>query len=257
MLLPILILVLLKGGLFAFTCMAVVFSLLGLDEFYRMTLPGRTWERTVAALAGALMPLVLQQGDFRAGMLLLAVLVLASAILLLFRLREMPQMAGEVALLWAGYLYVPFLMSHLVLARQLPHGIAWVFMLFFVVMCGDSAAYYVGSAVGKHRLYPEVSPKKSIEGSVGGLAGSIGGALLARYLFYPELAIWHAVAAALLLGTLGQVGDLFESMIKRSCGVKDSGSIFPGHGGVLDRLDSILFAAPALYYYASFVALAH
>lgn len=237
--------------------MAFVFSLLGLDEFYRMTLPARRFERIPAALAGACLPLVLQHGDFRAGMLLLVALVLGSAILLLFRLREMPRMATDVALLWAGYLYVPLLLSHLVLVRALPHGVAWIFLLFFVVMCGDSAAFYVGSAIGKHRLYPEVSPKKSIEGALGGLVGSIGGALLARYLFYPELAIVHAVIAALLLGTLGQIGDLFESMIKRSCGVKDSGTIFPGHGGVLDRLDSMLFAAPALYYFACFVASAH
>jgi phosphatidate cytidylyltransferase len=158
-----------------------------------------------------------------------------------------------VALLWAGFLYVPFLLSHLVLTRALPHGVAWVFMLLFVVMCGDSAAFYVGTAIGKHRLYPAVSPKKSIEGAVGGLVGSVCGALLARFLLFPELAIGHAVAVALLLGVLGQVGDLFESMIKRSCGVKDSGTIIPGHGGVLDRLDSILFAAPALYYYASLI----
>lgn len=237
--------------------MAVLFSLLGLNEFYRMTLPHRTVERVLASVVGAGMPLVLVFGDFRLGMLLLAVLVLASAILLLFRLREMPRMAAEVALIWAGFLYVPFLLGHLALARALPHGIAWVFILFFVVMFGDSAAYYVGSAIGRHRLYPEVSPKKSIEGALGGLAGSVVGALLARYLFYPELALGHAVVAALLLGPLGQVGDLFESMIKRSCGVKDSGAIFPGHGGVLDRLDSILFAAPALYYYACFVVIPH
>ena len=256
-LLPVLILILLKGGVGAFAGMAFVFSLLGLDEFYRMTLPHRAMERVLAALTGACLPLVLLYGDFRAGMALLAGLVLVSAILLLFRLREMPRMAADLALVWAGFLYVPFLLSHLVLARALPHGVAWVFILFFVVMCGDSAAYYVGSAIGKHRLYPEVSPKKSVEGAIGGLAGSIAGALLARLLFYPELAIGHAVLAALLLGPLGQVGDLFESMVKRSCGVKDSGTIFPGHGGVLDRLDSILFAAPALYYYASFVATAH
>jgi phosphatidate cytidylyltransferase len=249
-LLPLLILILLKGSLLVFTCMTFVLSLLGLDEFYRMTLPHRPLERIFAALGGACLPVALMSGDFRQGMFLLAVLVLASALVLLFRLRDMPRMAADVALLWAGFLYVPFLLSHLVLARALPHGIAWVFMLLFVVMCGDSAAFYVGTALGKHRLYPEVSPKKSVEGAVGGLAGSVAGALVARGVFYPELAIVHAVAIALLLGLLGQAGDLFESMIKRSCGVKDSGTIIPGHGGMLDRLDSILFAAPALYYYA-------
>ena len=119
-------------------------------------------------------------------------------------------------------------------------------------MCGDSAAYYVGTAIGKHKLYPTVSPNKSVEGSVGGLLGSIIGAFIAKMTFFPQLSSADCIIAATLLGILGQAGDLFESMLKRSFGVKDSGCIVPGHGGMLDRLDSILFAAPAAYIYAHF-----
>jgi len=148
---------------------------------------------------------------------------------------------------------VSLLMSHLILLRGLPHGIQWIFLVLVIVMCGDSAAFYVGSRMGKTKLYPLVSPNKSVEGSIGGLLGSIVGALLVKVGFFPELTLGDCVGAALLLGVLGQLGDLFESLLKRSCGVKDSGTIVPGHGGILDRLDSILFAAPAAFYYAWFI----
>jgi phosphatidate cytidylyltransferase len=120
-------------------------------------------------------------------------------------------------------------------------------------MTNDTAAYYTGGAFGRHRLYPLVSPKKSIEGALGGLGGSIIGTLLARFTFFPQLTLTDCLVTGIVIGILGQAGDLFESLLKRSFGVKDSGTIFPGHGGVLDRLDSIIFAAPAAYYYAVYV----
>jgi phosphatidate cytidylyltransferase len=122
-----------------------------------------------------------------------------------------------------------------------------------IVMTNDTAAYYVGSAIGKHRLYEAVSPKKSIEGALGGLVGSLGGTLLAKFTFFATLGFADALITALVIGTIGQVGDLFESLLKRSFGVKDSGTLFPGHGGVLDRMDSIIFAAPVTYYYAVYL----
>jgi phosphatidate cytidylyltransferase len=121
-----------------------------------------------------------------------------------------------------------------------------------IVMTNDSAAYYTGSAFGKHRLYPQVSPKKSVEGALGGLGGSMAGTMLAHFTFFPQLTLVDALLTAIFVGILGQTGDLFESLLKRSFGVKDSGSCIPGHGGVLDRLDSIIFAAPAMYYYVIF-----
>jgi phosphatidate cytidylyltransferase len=137
--------------------------------------------------------------------------------------------------------------------RLLPQGSSWLLLIMLIVMTNDATAYYVGSAFGKHRLYEAVSPKKSIEGALGGLAGSLIGALLAQYFFFNQLGYADVIITALVIGVIGQVGDLFESLLKRSFGVKDSGSIFPGHGGVLDRLDSILFAAPVTYYYAVYL----
>lgn len=243
----------LKSTAFQFSLLVSLLALVGLDEFYRMALPSRRGEGRVAAVAGALSIFTIFSGNPVFSLMALTALVLGFCLVALFRLKDIRQAAGDAALVLMGFLYVPLLLAHLVMIRMLPHGVSWLFLIMVIVMAGDSAAYYVGSTFGKNRLYPAVSPKKSIEGSLGGLAGSLIGAFLARYTFFPELGVADCVATALLLGVLGQLGDLFESLIKRSCGVKDSGSIVPGHGGILDRLDSILFAAPAAFYYAYFL----
>lgn len=250
---PLLILLILRGSPFLFSCFILLLSFLGLTEFYRMALPERRVEGIAASLAGALLPLFFFSREPFRLLFAVTVLVLLSGLLFLFRIRDIRQSAGEIALFLMGFLYVPFLLGHLMLLRGLPYGIQWIFLLLVIVMSGDTGAYYVGSSLGRRKLYPIVSPNKSIEGALGGLAGSIAGAVIAKFTFFPELALADAVVTALLLGTLGQLGDLFESLLKRSFGVKDSGVIIPGHGGILDRLDSILFAAPAAFYYAVFI----
>ncbi len=243
----------LKASVFQFSLLVSLLALLGLDEFYRMALPQRRGEGRVAAVAGAGAVFAVFSGNPVLPLFTLTTLVLAFTLVALFRLKDIKQAAPDVALVLMGFLYVPLLLVHLVLVRSLPNGVSWLFLIMVIVMAGDSAAYYVGSTLGKHRLYPAVSPKKSVEGALGGLCGSVIGAIIVKFTFFHQLAIGDCFAAALLLGVLGQLGDLFESLIKRSCGVKDSGSIIPGHGGILDRLDSILFAAPAAYYYAFFL----
>ena len=228
-------------------------SLLGLAEFYRMALPERKWVGLAAAIAGALLPLALLSPDRTTFLLALTLPIIAFGLVFLFTFRDIKAAAGEVALLFMGFFYVPLLLGHLLLLRGLPMGVQWIFLLILIVMAGDTGAYYVGCNFGRRKLYPAVSPNKSVEGALGGLAGSIIGAFVAKGGFFPSLTVGDCLATALLLGTLGQLGDLFESLLKRSFGVKDSGAILPGHGGVLDRLDSILFAAPAAFYYAWFV----
>lgn len=253
MLLPLIILFTWKASPFQFSLLVFLVTLGGLDEFYRMALPSRRGEGRLAALSGALALFTLFAGNALYPLLALTLLVLVFCLIALFRLKEIHQAAGEVALVLMGFLYVPLLLSHLVMLRLLPHGIPWLFLVMVIVMAGDSAAYYVGSSFGKTKLYPAVSPKKSVEGSLGGLVGSLVGAFVAKGLFFPELSILDCIATALLLGVVGQLGDLFESLIKRSCGVKDSGTLLPGHGGILDRVDSILFAGPVAFYYAYFL----
>jgi phosphatidate cytidylyltransferase len=251
--LPLLILLILKGSYFLFTCFILVLSLIGLAEFYRMALPERKLEGAVASLAGAALPIALVLPGYLPLLGAVTACVILSALLFLFRFTDIKTAAGEAALFLMGILYVPLLIGHLLLLRGLPHGIPWIFLVLVIVMSGDSGAYYVGCNFGKRKLYPAVSPNKSVEGSLGGVAGSLAGAFIARATFFPELTVTDAVLTAIFLGVLGQLGDLFESLLKRSFGVKDSGTIIPGHGGILDRLDSILFAAPAAYYYAIFI----
>jgi phosphatidate cytidylyltransferase len=251
--LPLLILFILKGTAVQFSFLIIVLSLLGLYEFCQMALPGKKLESALVIISGVPVCLAVWTNDFTWLLLAITLAVLGFSLVSLFRIRDIRQSAGEVALVFLGVLYIPLLLSHLGLVRGLPFGIEWIFLLLVIVMSGDTAAYYTGSTMGKRKLYPVVSPNKSVEGSLGGLAGSILGAFIARGTFFPELSVFDCFAVALLLGCLGQLGDLFESMLKRSFGVKDSGKLIPGHGGILDRLDSILFAAPAAFFYASFV----
>jgi len=250
--LPIIILLVLKGGTLLLACLLALFSAIGIAEFYRMALPERKLELWLAAFAGSALIFVPLAGNDKLVLSGIGLLFVGFSLLFLFRVRTIETAAHEVAFALLAFLYIPFLLMHLVLLRQTSFGIQWLFVIMLIVMTNDSAAYYTGCNFGKHRLYPLVSPKKSIEGAVGGLIGSLCGALLAKFTFFPQLTFKDAVVTALVVGAVGQAGDLFESLLKRSFGVKDSGTIIPGHGGVLDRLDSILFAAPVTYYYVLF-----
>ncbi|MFN7958761.1 MAG: phosphatidate cytidylyltransferase [Holophagaceae bacterium] len=165
------------------------------------------------------------------------------------------------AITWLGALYLGlglgFQLKLFMLQGTLPKtGSRLILALFIITWFGDTAAYFVGSFFGKRKLAPRVSPKKSWEGAFGNLGGNLLGALLMRATVCPEWTAIDVVALALLLGTVGQLGDLVESTWKRSAGVKDSnagGVSIPGHGGMLDRVDSLVFAAPAMYAYVHFV----
>jgi phosphatidate cytidylyltransferase len=154
-----------------------------------------------------------------------------------------------------GILYIGWLFSYLVLIRALtPHGI-FLIMLMFVLWINDTMAYFVGKTIGRRQLSPYISPKKTVEGSAAGLAGALltslaFGALIERSHFGTNYI--HYIVLGLLVGGIGQISDLSESLIKRDAGVKDSSKLIPGHGGVLDRMDGFIFAAPVLYYYVYF-----
>ncbi len=146
--------------------------------------------------------------------------------------------------------YVGLLGGSLIrLRHDFPEGWKLVFFLLLVVWLGDSGAYYVGKKFGKHKLSPVISPKKTVEGLIGGMLTSILTAIVIHFTFFPKFPLLHAIVAGVILSFAGVVGDLAESMWKRSAAVKDSGTLLPGHGGFLDRFDSILFTAPILYCY--------
>lgn len=146
-----------------------------------------------------------------------------------------------------SFLYTVVLLSHLYLLRQLPNGVEWTFLTFSLVWATDTGAYLIGRQFGSHPLAPQVSPKKTVEGAFGGLMFSIAVAF-ALWLWVGEASWIKYIVLGVAIGISAQVGDLFESALKRSAGVKDSGKLIPGHGGILDRFDSFLFALPLVYY---------
>jgi phosphatidate cytidylyltransferase len=185
---------------------------------------------------------------------LVAAVVLAAFMLSLFRLRpELAGAAGRVGTTAFGALYGGLLVFAAMMRRDRgDRGWAWMVLLLTVTFVGDTGAYAAGRIAGRHKLYPAVSPGKTWEGALGGLVASFGAAALAHAWYLPELGWGHAAAVSLPAAVLGQIGDLCESMLKRAYGVKDSGSILPGHGGMLDRIDALLFAAPYFYFYTRF-----
>ena len=154
-----------------------------------------------------------------------------------------------------GVLYVGWLGSYLVPLRQLDHDGQWVFLAVFAAFANDTGAYFVGTAVGRTPLARRISPSKTVEGSLGGLACGAAAVPLLSYALGLDIDAAPLIPLAVLVPLAAQLGDLAESLLKRSTGVKDAGVLVPGHGGVLDRLDSLLFVVPMVYYYAIWVVL--
>ncbi|MGQ4806850.1 hypothetical protein NKDENANG_00186 [Candidatus Entotheonellaceae bacterium PAL068K] len=147
-----------------------------------------------------------------------------------------------------GVLFIGWSLSHLILLRHLETGKGYIFFLCGIVWLNDSAAMYVGKGLGRHQMAPVISPGKTWEGAIGGILGGLLAATLGARVFLPHLALWQSVLLGFLLALAAQISDLGESMLKRYTGVKDSGALIPGHGGLLDRIDGLLFAAPMLVY---------
>ncbi len=147
-----------------------------------------------------------------------------------------------------GVLYIGTLMGYLILIRRLEGGSDLLMMLFVIIWANDIFAYFFGRAFGTHKLAPVVSPRKTVEGAIAGFVFGILSAVFCCYFFVEQLTFVQGAIAGAVIGVLGQIGDLCESVLKRAANKKDSGTILPGHGGMLDRIDSLLFGAPAMYY---------
>jgi phosphatidate cytidylyltransferase len=207
-------------------------------------------DRGVGLLLGGLVVLAFASGGATRPWLVPLALSLAVAGCLAMGLRRAagpgPDWSGT-ALTLLGICYCAWLLGHVIWLRALPGGRYLVLFALAVTWCGETAAYFVGRRWGRHKLAPRVSPGKTMEGGVAQLAVSVGAALPGVPLL--GLEPLHAVGIGAVLGVVGQLGDLAESFLKRSAGTKDAGTLVPGHGGLLDRLDSLLFNLPALYYY--------
>jgi phosphatidate cytidylyltransferase len=235
----------------------------GLFEFYSLT---KKLELKADAGVGFLWATALFVGfvfdaPSRQPDLILATLAAAVITLLVtqtFRFKaDFSKMMTGVGVTLLGVIYLAFLGGFLVAMRMgfenRPDLSTHLLGYFFLVVFGsDIGAYFGGRALGKHKLAPAISPGKTVEGLIGGLLFAAGAAAVATWLFFPELPFQFSIPLAIVLAAAGVLGDLAESAIKRGAGAKDAASILPGHGGFLDRLDSLLFGAPILYYFAKF-----
>ena len=243
-------LLLFKGPPLATVVLVAVAAALGLLEVFAMLQAGGVAPLRIvgaagaaALFAGALVPELAP---------MLPVVTLAVAAAVLSRAEAMSTTVTAAAATLFASAYVGSLAGTIAALRVLPpvSDGAWrVTLLLAIVMASDTFAYFAGSAFGRHKLAPRISPGKTVEGLAGGLVGGVVAALVVRQVGLPALPAPAAVALGLVVASFGVTGDLVESLMKRWAGVKDSGRLFPGHGGMLDRLDSLLFGAPVLYYY--------
>jgi phosphatidate cytidylyltransferase len=228
---------------------------LALFELYAITLcEDPPWMRVAGILLGVALSATLvwcPRPDALLGALVIA--TLAVTVLHLCRFGELASVSARIGIMLAGLLYVPILLTPLALLKRFPEGSDWLFLTLTLTFFSDTGAYAAGRLLGKHKLYPAISPGKTVEGSLGGLGFSFGAAALARLWYMPQLGWIDALLIAIPGGALAQAGDLVESMIKRGARVKDSGKCIPGHGGLLDRIDALLFSTPYVYLYASYV----
>jgi len=183
--------------------------------------------------------------------LLFVVLALLFLILMQFRRRQNSGVIIGISTTIFGILYVSWFLSFLIKIRYLTDGVGLLATVLLITKLGDIGAYLIGSRFGKRPLIPRISPKKSMEGAIGGLTFSVLGALASKAFL--NLSYLHLMVIGIFLGILGQLGDLSESLMKRDCEIKDSSNIIPGMGGVLDLIDSLLFTAPAFYFYMSII----
>lgn len=240
---PLLILLVGWGPSWAFVGFFVVLNAVALREYFAMAFPGSASEQLGGILLGLSLSLVVLFSRVAEGELGLGVVLVLFFSIYVFIPGKLQQRWNRLSWTLLGAVYLGYLLPHWVLLFRMPHGRAWVFFVLLVIMMGDTAAYVAGTLLGRRKLAPELSPGKTIEGTLGYVAGSVvGGCLGARFLI-TELSATEVIALSGALSILGQMGDLFESLIKRVFAVKDSGGLLPGHGGLLDRLDSLIFPA--------------
>lgn len=245
-----------------FTVLIAAWGVLAALEFYRAVSASKVSPLTYFGLALTLLFILSRNAEVRTLLqpsfdpnlltqLLLTSLVVLPLIWLLLRRQKDGAVAGWV---WtvAGILYIGWMLGNLVALRGLDNGRNWVYLTLFATFASDTAAFFTGRAVGKHKLAPDISPGKTREGAVAGGVGAIIASLFftLQTPFHLPITWWEAIMLGLLVSLFGQLGDLAESLFKRNMGVKDSGNALAGHGGFLDRVDSLVFAGVVVYYYA-------
>lgn len=256
---PVLIACIQWGGTLVFLAIILLVAGAGLNELLRASLPDETaGERLMGICLGlvilvsvfleAQVFLATVSGNYYVAAAGCAFSIFILFLHILFTASDMAMALRRMSCRLLGIFYIGLLFSYMILIRSGVQGSSLVLLLLFVTWLGDAGAYFVGTLLGKHPLCPAISPKKTVEGAIGGLVFGILAAVVCNMLLLNGTSITFGIIAGAGINIMNQLGDLSESVIKRAFGLKDSGGMFPGHGGVLDRIDSLLFAAPYLFY---------
>jgi len=254
LLLPIIIWLVVRGGLYTALLLGLA-SAVCAGEYYVITLrklSAAAWVGLLLAGVFPLLPLLQPGASAQAAFWLTGGFMLFAWIFHLLRgpLQEAPVLAAHLLM---GLLFASVGLTALSALRLRADGFEWVICALTITWLNDTAAYFAGRFLGKRKLYVEVSPNKTWEGFFGGLAGSVVGMFGCKFIFFPTATVQDCLILGVCGGLLGPLGDLSESMLKRAYKVKDSGKSIPGHGGMLDRLDALLFNGPLVYLYVQFV----
>jgi len=241
---PILLL-LTWAGSFWFIALVVLGSLLGLLEFYRLANIQNLWFQRVPGMVftAILVSFTHPAADWMVLPVLGGLLALLAA-----RRRQVAASARLWLMTLAGPLYLGATLSYAVALRGLDKGMEWVLMALLATFAVDTSAYFVGKAMGRHRMAPQISPGKTWEGAVGGLVAAVVATVVLATAFALPLETWEAALLGVATGLVAQAGDLLESALKRAAQAKEAGTLIPGHGGILDRLDSVVFTLVLVYY---------
>ena len=255
--LPFLIFLVYKGGIF-FAALVCAASLVALWEYYRIVAPGQAKSPSGIILwwgygicCGIIWAAYGVGVDLILG--LVALNLVTIALISIFQFKTNPSVLDVIIKQLQGIIYIPVSLGFLILIREGHSGTIWIFLLLAIIFAGDTSAYYVGSYLGRRKLSPAISPGKTIEGAIGGLAANLAIGAIGKTFFLPDLPWSISILFFLAVGIAGQLGDLFESEMKRSSNIKDSSHILPGHGGILDRIDALLFASPVAYVFVRYI----
>jgi phosphatidate cytidylyltransferase len=227
-----------------FLFLLIFISLLAVSEFYSMYHVAGILRYLCLFFSACILGISYISKDLLLDIIILSILVIMGIRLLIK--KEPLSALYDISPPILGLLYIPVFLAFQTQIRRL--GPEWIIFLYASVWASDTMAYYLGKWIGKRRLYKEVSPNKTVAGAVGSFIGGVIGVLLLRATLVPLLTASSAVLIGIMIGSISIVGDLVESMFKRDAGIKDSGVIIPGHGGILDKIDGVLFASPVLYW---------
>ncbi len=253
-LLAVILVIILCGSVEILAAVITLFIIGGVWEYNNIVFGKGFYKEKIEGLIFAfVIPLTVLLGSSQIMIAVLAFCIIIVFILFLWSIKESSFDILTVAKVIFGIMYIPFLMSHFILLRKMPAGELWVLFVLVLAFSGDTAALYVGKYFGKNKLIALVSPGKTVEGTIALVLGSIVACLIFSYFFLPEVSFMYILIISFIGSIIGQLGDLCESSIKRNYGQKDASSLLPGHGGLLDRMDCLMFITPFVYYYRIFV----